>query len=142
MIRPHLPEGFPKIVTLCGSTRFKEEFEKTNREEGLKGHIVLSVSSFVRLEGVNQDGEVKKALDQLHLKKIDLADEVLVLNPRVLVCLQCGNPSRFYTELSQETQCCRTKRWVERVYVGESTRREIEYARANGKVVRFLEPME
>lgn len=70
----------PKIVCLCGSTRFKEEFIRANRDETLKGNIVLSVGMFGHQEGIDMNGPVKQKLDELHLRKIDRADEVLVLN--------------------------------------------------------------
>lgn len=35
-----------KIITLCGSTRFKAEFERMNRELTLAGHVVISVGVF------------------------------------------------------------------------------------------------
>lgn len=69
-----------KIVCLCGSTRFKDAFEKANRNETLKGNIVLSVGLYGHLEGLDMDGPTKEMLDVLHKKKIELADEVLVLN--------------------------------------------------------------
>ena len=71
----------PTIVCLCGSTRFKSEYEKANRDETLKGNIVLSVGLFGHVEGLDMDGETKAMLDELHLRKIDLAHEVLILNP-------------------------------------------------------------
>lgn len=72
----------PEIVVLCGSTRFKDEFEKYNHELTLQGKIVLSVGVFVRSEPAYADisDEQKRALDELHKRKIDLADRVLVLN--------------------------------------------------------------
>lgn len=70
----------PKIVCLCGSTRFKKEFIKANRDETLKGNIVLSVGLFGHTEGLDMNSECKVDLDELHLRKIDLADEVLILN--------------------------------------------------------------
>lgn len=70
----------PKIVCLCGSTRFKKEFEEVNKQETLKGNIVLSVGLFGHLEGMDMTGEVKQKLDKLHLAKIALADEVIILN--------------------------------------------------------------
>jgi hypothetical protein len=70
----------PKIVCLCGSTRFKDEFIKATRDETLAGKIVLSVGLFGHIEGLDMDGETKKMLDELHKRKIDLADEVMVLN--------------------------------------------------------------
>lgn len=68
------------IVCLCGSTKFKEAFRTAEREEGLKGNIVLSVALFGHLEGLDMEGEDKKNLDKLHFDKIELSDEVLVLN--------------------------------------------------------------
>ena len=70
----------PKVVCLCGSTRFKDAFEKAMRDETLAGNIVLTVGLFGHLEGLDMDGPTKMMLDKLHLAKIDLADEVLVLN--------------------------------------------------------------
>lgn len=73
---------FPKrkIVCLCGSTKFKEAFEKANREETAKGNIVLTVAMFGHLEGLDMNSEEKKTFDAVHYDKIELADEVLVLN--------------------------------------------------------------
>jgi hypothetical protein len=100
----------PKIVCLCGSTRFKQEFINANFRETMAGRIVLSVGlySHADAEVYTPTADEKLALDELHKRKIDLADEVLVLN--------IGG------------------------YIGESTRSEIDYARAAGKPVRFLEP--
>jgi hypothetical protein len=69
-----------KVVCLCGSTRFQDAFIKANRDETLKGHIVLSVGMFGHQEGIDMNGPIKADLDRLHLDKIDLADEVLVLD--------------------------------------------------------------
>ena len=70
-----------KIVTLCGSTRFKEQFIETQKRLTLEGCIVISVGLF----GHSGDGEVwksgtKEMLDDMHLRKIDLADEIFVIN--------------------------------------------------------------
>ena len=70
----------PKVVCLCGSTRFEQAFKDAMRDETLKGHIVLSVGLLGHKEGIDMNGPVKKMLDELHFRKIDLADEVLVLN--------------------------------------------------------------
>jgi hypothetical protein len=70
----------PTVVCLCGSTRFVEAFTEANRRETLAGRIVLSVGLFGHQEGIDMSGPVKAQLDQLHLRKIDLADEVLILN--------------------------------------------------------------
>ena len=107
-----MSDAQPRIVCLCGSTRFKREFEEANKQETLAGRIVLSVGFFAHadLGGHAEETvgpEIKQRLDELHLRKIDLADEVVVIN--------CGR------------------------YIGQSTRREIEYAERLGKPIRYLE---
>lgn len=71
----------PKIVCLCGSSKFLEQFRKANFDETLKGNIVLSIGCDTKND---DDLELtihqKAALDELHKRKIDLADEILVLN--------------------------------------------------------------
>lgn len=105
----------PKIICLCGSTRFSDAYQQANLRETLADHIVLTIGCDMRSdadlfagESVEELNAIKTRLDALHLAKIDLADEVLILN--------VGG------------------------YVGESTRREIEYARKKGKIIRWLEP--
>jgi hypothetical protein len=71
----------PTIVCLCGSTRFSEAFRDANLEETLNGKIVLSVGcDFKSDQALGLTVADKKSLDELHLRKIDLADEVLILN--------------------------------------------------------------
>ena len=104
------PPPRPKVFCLCGSTRFRDQFMQANYRETLKGNIVLSVGFYVHVadECPNCDAsqsfakeqgaegpqgkcwqcgadlgctpEQKIALDELHKRKIDLADEVFVLN--------------------------------------------------------------
>jgi hypothetical protein len=103
----------PIIVCLCGSTRFYRDFMEANYRETVVGNIVLSVgfyphaASEMHGEGVGITPEQKEALDALHLQKVAMADEVLVLNR--------GG------------------------YIGQSTARELAYARQLGKRIRFLE---
>jgi hypothetical protein len=63
----------PTIVCLCGSTRFREAFQSVNRQETLAGRIVLTPGCFQGDDG-DWSLEVKQRLDELHLRKIDLAD--------------------------------------------------------------------
>lgn len=106
----------PKIVCLCGSTRFFQHFMDANYRETMVGNIVLSVGFYPHASeqahgqniGITEQDKVR--LDELHKRKIDLADEVLVLN--------VGG------------------------YIGESTRSEISYAKTSGKPIRYLEPVE
>lgn len=72
----------PSIVCLCGSTRFRAEFEQANRRFTLQGRIVLTVGFFAHgAEGADITDTAKHALDHLHLHKIRLADEVFIINP-------------------------------------------------------------
>ena len=100
--------GKYKVITLCGSTRFKDAFLEAQKRLTLDGNIVISVGLF----GHSGDEEVwtegtKEMLDDMHRAKIDMADEIYVINVNG--------------------------------YIGTSTRSEIEYAKATGKTVRYLE---
>lgn len=70
--------GF-KVITLCGSTRFKDEFMRIQKELTLAGNIVLSVGCFGH-SGDEFTKEQKDMLDLMHLNKIDMADEIFVIN--------------------------------------------------------------
>ena len=77
MIKPNRP----KIVCLCGSTRFNAAYRKANIEESLAGHIVLSIAiDFKSDDDLDLTSSAKSIVDELHLRKIDLADEILFLN--------------------------------------------------------------
>lgn len=67
------------VVTLCGSTRFKEDFERVNRELTLEGNIVISVGCFGHAGDTFTDEE-KEMLDDIHKRKIDMADYIYVIN--------------------------------------------------------------
>lgn len=68
-----------KVITLCGSTKFKAEFMKVQKELTLKGYIVISVGCFGHSGDVITD-EQKIMLDNMHKRKIDRADEIFVIN--------------------------------------------------------------
>ena len=70
----------PLIVTICGSTRFRTEIADANRRFTLAGAIVLAPGVFGH-SGDEMTDEKKQALDELHFRKIDLADEIYVVNP-------------------------------------------------------------
>ena len=70
-----------KVITLCGSTRFKDQFLEQQKRLTLEGNVVISVGLF----GHSGDEEVwkpgmKEMLDKMHLQKIDMADEIFVIN--------------------------------------------------------------
>lgn len=104
-----------KVITLCGSTRFKDAFIEAQKELTLAGNIVISVGLFGHAgdsevwENMPEDTltQTKEMLDDMHKRKIDMADEIYVIN--------VGG------------------------YIGSSTRSEIEYAIATGKSVNYLE---
>lgn len=71
--------GKYKIITLCGSSRFKEEFERINKELTLAGNIVISLGVWGHA-GDSFTDEQKEMLDDIHKRKIDMADEIFVIN--------------------------------------------------------------
>ena len=71
--------GEYKVITLCGSTRFKDDFERVNRELTLLGNIVISVGAFGHA-GDTFTEEQKVMLDDIHKRKIDMADAIYVIN--------------------------------------------------------------
>ena len=69
------------IITLCGSTRFKEEFLKKAKELTLAGWIVLSVGVFGHFGDIEADKpEIKAQLDDIHKQKIAMSDAIYVIN--------------------------------------------------------------
>ena len=92
-----MPNNYP-IITLCGSTRFKDEFLRVQKELTLKGNIVISVGLF----GHSGDDEVwtegtKEMLDDMHKRKIDLAEAIFVINVGGYI----GNSTRSEIEYAQ-----------------------------------------
>ncbi len=70
-----------KVITLCGSTRFKDAFMETQKRLTLEGNIVIRVGLF----GHSGDEEVwkegtKEMLDNMHKRKIDMSDGIFVIN--------------------------------------------------------------
>lgn len=105
----------PTVVTLCGSTRFYPAFQEANFRETMAGRIVLSVG-FYPHKGVEKTdhGEFvgitsaeKEALDVLHKQKIDLSDEILVLNVGGYI----GDSTRG--EIRHAVQTGKRVRWLE-----------------------------
>lgn len=68
------------VVTLCGSTKFKNDFERVNRELTLAGNIVLSVGCFSHADNEVWAKGTKEMLDDMHKRKIDMADMIYVIN--------------------------------------------------------------
>ena len=103
--------GKYKVITLCGSTRFKDAFMETQKRLALEENIVISVGLF----GHSGDNEVwmdgtKEMLDDMHLRKIDMADEVFVIDvdgyigsstqAEIAYAKANGKPVRYYSEMT------------------------------------------
>ncbi|MCG4579820.1 hypothetical protein [Clostridium cochlearium] len=102
--------GKYKVITLCGSTKFKDEFLQAQKQLTLEGNIVISVGLFGHADGEFGNvitPEIKVMLDDIHKRKIDMSDEIYVINKNG--------------------------------YIGESTKDEIDYAIKTGKRVNYLE---
>ena len=67
-----------RVITLCGSMRFREEFERLEAELTLAGHVVLTPTSLP--PSTELDAEERAQLGRIHLRKVAMADEVLVVN--------------------------------------------------------------
>lgn len=108
-------QGKYKVITLCGSTRFRDAFMEVQKKLTLEGNIVISVGLF----GHSGDDEVwedmdegtltrtKEMLDDMHKRKIDMADNIYVINVDG--------------------------------YIGDSTIAEINYAKSKGKEITYME---
>ncbi|WP_243414668.1 hypothetical protein [Sporosalibacterium faouarense] len=94
-----------KVITLCGSTKFKKQFNQTNAFLTLQGNIVISVAFFEQSEGLEITKEQADILGEVHFRKIDISDEIFVIDVNG--------------------------------YIGDSTKKEIEYAEKKGKVIRY-----
>ena len=103
------------VITLCGSTKFKYEFMKAQKDLTLKGYIVISLGLFSHSEDneiwsdMDEDTltKTREMINDMHKRKIDMSDEIFVIN--------VGG------------------------YIGSSTKSEIEYAIAHNKKVNYLE---
>lgn len=111
----------PKRVVLCGSTRFSKAFAEANLTETLAGRIVLSIGCDTRSDHEVFAGKspedlarIKAELDELHKWKIDLANEVLVLNvggyvgdstrSEIEYAVKLGKPVRYLEAASGEVE--------------------------------------
>lgn len=105
-----MPEEKPTIVCLCGSTRFSQAFQDANFRETLAGKIVLTIGcDFKSDSALGLTSEDKARLDQLHLRKIDLADEILVLNAGGYIGESTANEIRYAQQMNKQI------RYLERI---------------------------
>jgi hypothetical protein len=106
----------PVVVCLCGSTKFREAFQRVNRQETLAGKIVLAPGCFQGDDGIDWSSEVKYRLDELHLCKIDLAHEILVVNVGGYIGLSARQ------EIAYARQQGKPVRWLEAGACGDENR--------------------
>lgn len=69
-----------KVVTLCGSTKFKNEFIKVQQDLTLKGYIVLSLNIFTHSDNKELTNEDILMLSKMHMEKINISDEIFVID--------------------------------------------------------------
>lgn len=103
--------GAYPTVTLCGSSKFKDDFMKASKELSLTGHLVISLRLFGHADnefGTSITPAAKAMLDTVHRQKIDISDWILVINRDD--------------------------------YIGRSTADEIEYAHYIGIPVHYYYP--
>jgi hypothetical protein len=94
-----------EIITLCGSTRFREQFREIERKLTMEGKIILPPAFYGKAEGLEYSPEMANILWELHLDKINISDGIYVINHEG--------------------------------YIGESGKKEIEYAKEHGKFIRY-----
>jgi len=95
----------PKLICLCGSTKFKDEFEKITMEESLNGNVVMSIGCFEHHDNIRLSKGEKQNLDDLHESKIKMADEIFVVNVKgyigestkkgILIAKELGIPIKY-----------------------------------------------
>ena len=69
-----------RVITLCGSTKFEDDFRRVNEMLTLNGDIVLAPGVFGHSRGITLRKEQKEKLDKLHKQKIDMSDAIYVIN--------------------------------------------------------------
>lgn len=107
-------QGKYKVITLCGSTKFKNEFYEAQKKLTLEGNIVISVGVFGHADhkeiwdGMDEGtlSKTREMLDDMHRRKIDMSDAIYVINVDG--------------------------------YIGEGTKSGIDYAKKHGKEIRYL----
>ncbi|MEH7300912.1 hypothetical protein [Neobacillus drentensis] len=97
-----------KVITLCGSTKFKEQFEKANAYLTLQGNVVISLGFFEQSEGIEITKEQEELFATIHFRKIDLADEIFIIDVNGYIgsstrkeidyASNAGKPVRYYSQ--------------------------------------------
>ncbi len=84
MVRDTIVNGYEngrhEVVTLCGSTRFKDDFQKAQESLTLAGKLVISLGFFEHAEGKTISPETEALLAEIHRQRIDMSDSIFVIN--------------------------------------------------------------
>ncbi|WP_108669081.1 hypothetical protein [Peribacillus acanthi] len=91
-----------KVITLCGSTKFKEQFEQVNAFLTLQGNIVISLAFFEQSEGFEITEEQAELLGNLHFRKIDLSAEIFVIDVDGYIGASTNREIEYATEKGKE----------------------------------------
>lgn len=102
-------------ITLCGSTRFKEQFAEWNHKLAVSGHTVYSLSLFGR-EAHDQGKDDHPTITEQEKVTLDLVHLDKILNSEAIVIIDVEG------------------------YTGFSTKREIEWARMHNKSIYWITP--
>lgn len=93
----------PEIVCLCGSTRFKQEYEEANYQQTMRGRIVLSVGCLAHADNIQLTEEEKIMLDDLHKRKIDISDTIVVICPGGYIGQSTASEIDYAANLNKKT---------------------------------------
>lgn len=90
--------GKYKIITLCGSMKFKNEFLEVQRKLTLEGNIVLAPEFFQ----VPEEDDLKQMLNAMHKGRIDLCDEIYVINKNGYIGNSTKDEIKYATEIGKK----------------------------------------
>lgn len=127
----------PKVITLCGSSKYKDKFYEVQRKLTLQGYIVLSLDFFIKAETTCNEDIIKL---QRELKDRNL------MNPIMEDFLKTNYLETEYPSLKDLVRIHNAKIdmsdaiFVINVenYIGNNTLDEVEYAHSKGKKVFYL----
>lgn len=89
-----------KIITLCGSSRFKDDILNTYKKLTLQGNIVLFDAIFNQNE-LNLNDNEKQLIDKNHKQKILMSDEIFVINKNGYIGESTKSEIEFAKKLSK-----------------------------------------
>lgn len=138
-VEPRVP-----VVCLVGSSRFKHLFHQVGEKLEKRGCLVLMMSFFAHADDRPVSPEERAVLARVDRRRIDLADEVVVIDGTRLYCPRCWAYKDHHLYRSGDgmgNKCCPAVYChavlEERPYIGEDSRYEVVYATAVGKPISY-----